>query len=215
AMKPSDWIDEEFMDDPNDVKPSDWDNEPEKIVDASATKPEDWDDDEDGTWEAPLIDNPAFKGEWKSKRIPNPAFKGPWVHPHISNPDFVERKDVHARDSIGFVGIEVWQVKAGTLFSDFILADTLAEVEQFYNERVIDKEGEQSAKKAFDQAQEEEEKEANKEQCKKKQNNKPRGNSLDNNRIDEKGNLFFFLNGVLVLFLILFCKIKKKEKGGK
>jgi calreticulin len=68
AKKPSDWVDEEHMDDPSDVKPSDWDDESEKIADAEATKPEDWDDEEDGAWEAPLIDNPKYKGEWRAKK---------------------------------------------------------------------------------------------------------------------------------------------------
>lgn len=49
-------------------KPEDWDNEPEKITDPDATKPDDWDDEEDGQWEAPLIDNPEYKGEWKPKK---------------------------------------------------------------------------------------------------------------------------------------------------
>jgi len=97
-----------------------------------------------------LIDNPKYKGEWKAKRIQNPAFKGAWVHPEIDNPDYVEQKDVYKRGSIGYVGIEIWQVKAGTLFSDFILTDDVAEAEKFAKERSVNKEEEEKAKKAFD-----------------------------------------------------------------
>jgi len=140
------------MDDPNDVKPSHWDDEPEKIPDAEATKPEDWDDEEDGQWEAPLIDNPKYKGEWKAKRIKNPAYKGPWIHPEIDNPDYVEQEDVYKRGPIGYVGIEVWQVKAGTLFSDFILTDNVSEAEKFAKERPVDKDAEEKVQKAFDEA---------------------------------------------------------------
>jgi len=104
------------MDDPTDTKPSDWDNEPERIVDPDATKPEDWDDEEDGAWEAPLIDNPKYKGEWKPKRIKNPDYKGPWNHPEIDNPEYVEHRDVYKRGTLGYFGIEIWQVKAGTVF---------------------------------------------------------------------------------------------------
>merc|ERR1719420_413837 len=49
--------------DPDDKKPEDWTDE-SMIDDAAAKKPDDWDDDEDGEWEAPMKDNPDFKGEW-------------------------------------------------------------------------------------------------------------------------------------------------------
>jgi len=152
AKKPSDWVDEEMIDDPNDVRPSDWDDEPEKISDPDATKPSDWDDEEDGEWEAPLIDNPKFKGEWRAKQIKNPEFKGPWIHPEIPNPEFVEQVGVYKRGPVGYVGIEVWQVKAGTLFSDFIVTDSVSEAEKFEKDRKAKKDDEEKAKKKFDDA---------------------------------------------------------------
>merc|ERR1711865_961077 len=39
---------------------------PKQINDPAASKPEDWDDEDDGEWEAPMIDNPEYKGEWKA-----------------------------------------------------------------------------------------------------------------------------------------------------
>jgi len=152
AKKPSDWVDNELMDDPDDKKPSDWDDEPEKIVDPDATKPEDWDDEEDGTWEAPLIDNPKYKGQWKPKRIKNPQYKGPWVHPEIDNPDYVEHNDVHKRGPLSYVGIEIWQVKSGTVFSDFIVADNVEDVESFLKSRNVSKDKEEAAKSAHEAA---------------------------------------------------------------
>merc|ERR1711972_434109 len=59
--------------DPEDKKPDDWVEE-KRIVDPDATKPDDWDDEEDGEWEAPMKDNPAYKGDWYVKRISNPAY---------------------------------------------------------------------------------------------------------------------------------------------
>ena len=56
--KPSDWVDEEMMDDPEDKKPEGYDDIPKEIADPEATKPDDWDDEDDGEWEAPMIDNP-------------------------------------------------------------------------------------------------------------------------------------------------------------
>jgi len=78
-----------------------------------------------------MIPNPEYKGEWKAKQIPNPAFKGKWVHPEIPNPDYTEDKEVYVQKSIGYVGIELWQVKAGTLFDNIIVTDSIEEAESF------------------------------------------------------------------------------------
>merc|ERR1712048_1466773 len=59
--KPDDWTDDSMIDDPEDKKPDDWVTE-KRIVDSEAKKPDDWDDEEDGEWEAPMKDNPEFKG---------------------------------------------------------------------------------------------------------------------------------------------------------
>ena len=56
------WDEREEIPDPDATKPEDWDK-PEHIADPDATKPDDWDDDMDGEWEAPMVDNPDFKGE--------------------------------------------------------------------------------------------------------------------------------------------------------
>jgi len=134
ASKPSDWVDSAMIDDPTDTKPADYDKTPEKIPDPDAEKPEDWDDEGDGQWEAPMIPNPEFKGPWKAKQIPNPAYKGPWVHPEIPNPDYYSDDNVYAFDDIGAVGIEIWQVKAGTIFDNIIVTDSVEEAQAFMKE---------------------------------------------------------------------------------
>jgi len=157
--KPEDWVDDEEIDDPEAEKPEDWGNEPEMIADPDSSKPDDWDDEEDGEWQAPMIDNPEFKGEWKAPKIPNPEYKGEWVHPEIDNPDYVEAVDVWKRGPVGYIGVEVWQVKSGTVFSDFILTDSVEEAEQFMNERKTNEDDEKEAKKAYDEAKKEAEEE--------------------------------------------------------
>lgn len=127
--KPADWVDDAMMDDPTDSKPADWDSVPEMIADPDATKPDDWDDELDGAWEAPLIDNPAFKGAWKPKRIANPAYKGAWVHPMIPNPDYKADPNLYHFSDIGGVGLEIWQVTAGTIFDNVLVTDSVAEAE--------------------------------------------------------------------------------------
>merc|ERR550537_1112458 len=132
--KASDWVDETMIDDPDDKKPDDW-VEIKQIPDPDAEKPEDWDDEMDGEWEAPQIENPAYKGEWEApqidnpdykgewspKRIDNPAYKGEWEHPLIPNPDFVDDDTVGQYSDFGRVGIDIWQVKSGTIFDDIVV----------------------------------------------------------------------------------------------
>jgi calreticulin len=131
AKKPSDWVDSPKMDDPSDTKPADWDSIPKQIPDPDAEKPSDWSDDADGEWEAPMIPNPEYKGEWKPRQIDNPAYKGPWKHPEIPNPDYVEKTDLYKYEDFGGIGIDIWQVKSGTLFDNIIIADSVSEVEAF------------------------------------------------------------------------------------
>ena len=63
--KPDDWVDEKKIPDPAAKKPDGYDDIPPEIPDPEAEKPEDWDDEEDGAWEAPLVDNPDYKGKHK------------------------------------------------------------------------------------------------------------------------------------------------------
>jgi len=148
--KPADWVDDAMMDDPEDKKPADWDSIPAEIADPEAKKPEDWDDDLDGTWEAPKIPNPEYKGVWRAKRISNPAYKGPWVHPQIDNPEYKPDATLYSFDSHAFLGIEIWQVKAGTIFDNFLVTDDLnAALEKAKALNAV-REGEKAAKKAAD-----------------------------------------------------------------
>merc|ERR1711959_81061 len=121
--KPKDWVDEAEIDDPTDKKPDGYDDIPAKIADPKAKKPDDWDDESDGAWEAPQIDNPAFKGAWKAKRIKNPAYKGIWEAKLIANPKYVADDNLYKYANFGNVGIDVWQVKSGTIFDNILITD--------------------------------------------------------------------------------------------
>ena len=116
------------------------------------TFPSPADDEEDGTWEVPEIDNPAYKGAWHAKRIPNPAYKGPWVQKDIPNPEYKEDKDIyHVCAPCTAVGFELWQVKSGTIFDDIIVTDSLAEAQAFAAE-TFDKKAPKE-KEAFEAAE--------------------------------------------------------------
>ena len=58
------------------------------------------------------------------------------MHPQIDNPDFKDDAKVHAVCGAGCsgVGIELWQVQAGSIFDDVIVTDSLAEAEAFAKE---------------------------------------------------------------------------------
>jgi calreticulin len=128
--KPSDWVDDSMMDDPEDKKPDDWADE-KRIVDDEAKKPDDWDDEEDGEWEAPMKDNPAYKGEWNVKRISNPAYKGVWEPKKIANPEYKDDDTLYKYDDFSFIGFDLWQVKGGTIFDNVIITDDKAEADAF------------------------------------------------------------------------------------
>jgi calreticulin len=153
--KPEDWVDETQIDDPEDVKPEGYDAIQAEIDDPEAAKPADWDDELDGEWEAPKVPNPEFKGPWRPKRIANPAYKGPWVHPLIANPKYVADDTIYKFTSNAAVGIEIWQVKAGSIYGNILVTDDV-ELAKKEAEAVLARvEGEKAA-----EAKEEEEEKA-------------------------------------------------------
>merc|ERR1712113_1366583 len=115
-------------------------------------KPDDWDDEEDGEWEAPMKDNPAFKGEWTAKRISNPAYKGFWEAKKIANPEYEDDDAVYKFDDLGFVGFDLWQVKGGTIFDNIIITDDKAEADVFAEKWKALNKLEKSKKKEEDDA---------------------------------------------------------------
>jgi len=152
VSKPSDWVDEAKIDDPEDEKPEGWDDIPKQIADPEAEKPDDWDDDSDGDWEAPMIDNPDYQGEWHAKKIDNPDYKGVWVHPEIDNPEYAEDPNLYAYDSFGAIGLDLWQVKAGSIFDNIFIGDNVEEAEAFLAETWG--KTHEAEKKMFDEAEE-------------------------------------------------------------
>jgi calreticulin len=174
--KPSDWVDERTIDDPNDKKPEGWDDIAAEILDPAAKKPEDWDDELDGEWEAPKIANPEYKGPWSPKKIENPAYKGEWEHPLIDNPDYKPNPNLYAYDTFGLIGLDLWQVKSGSIFSNFILADNYDDVKASIELVNQAREAEKKAKEAKDEEErkkrEEEEKAKKAEEDSKKDDTK-------------------------------------------
>merc|ERR1712107_937079 len=155
--KPSDWVEDSMMDDPEDKKPDDWVTE-KRIVDPEAKKPDDWDDDDDGEWEPPMKDNPAYKGDWSVKRISNPAYKGFWEAKKIDNPEYEDDNSVYKHADFGFIGFDLWQVKGGTIFDNVIICDDKAEADTFAAKWKALSEHEKAEKKKEEESKKEDDK---------------------------------------------------------
>lgn len=153
VSKPSDWVDTKQMEDPEDVKPEDYD-QPQTIVDPEAEEPEDWDAEDDGEWEAPMIPNPDYKGPWRAKMVDNPDYKGEWEHPMVDNPEYVQESEAHKRGVLQYVGLEVWQVKAGTIFDNVMVTDDKDLAEKARSKIIAGFEAEKAAHEAHKKANE-------------------------------------------------------------
>merc|ERR1712012_906266 len=70
-------------------------------------------------------------GDWKAKRISNPEYKGVWEAKKIDNPEFVDDDAVYKYADFGFIGFDLWQVKAETIFDNIIITDDVAEADSF------------------------------------------------------------------------------------
>ncbi|KAG2618239.1 hypothetical protein PVAP13_3NG258256 [Panicum virgatum] len=135
---------------------------PKKIKDPEAKKPEDWDDKEyipDPEDKKPevYIPNPEYKGPWKQKKIKNPNYQGKWKAPMIDNPDFKDDPYIYAFDSLKYIGIELWQVKSGTLFDNIIITDDPALAKKFAEDTWA--KHKEAEKAAFDEAEKKKEEE--------------------------------------------------------
>ncbi|XP_076441189.1 calreticulin-like [Babylonia areolata] len=120
--KPDDWDDREMIEDPWVKKPADFEK-PREIPDPDARKPRDWDDEKQGEWKAPMISNPDYEGEWRQPQIKNPNYMGEWVGKEIDNPDYAPDDKLYVYPDIGAVGIDIWQVKGGSVFDNILITD--------------------------------------------------------------------------------------------
>merc|ERR1711966_572656 len=124
----------------------------------------DWDDEDDGEWEAPMKDNPAYKGDWEAKKI--------------DNPEYEDDNSVYKFDAFGFIGFDLWQVKGGTIFDNVIVCDDKAEADAFVAKWKAVSEIEKAGKK-----KEEEEKKAEEE---KKKDEEKKDEDDDDDAADDK-----------------------------
>uniref|UniRef100_A0A0D6R337 Calreticulin n=1 Tax=Araucaria cunninghamii TaxID=56994 RepID=A0A0D6R337_ARACU len=180
AKRPKDWDDREYIEDPNDTKPEGYDSIPKEIPDPKAKEPDNWDEDEDGVWKRPKIPNPKYKGPWKPKRIKNPNYKGKWKTPWIDNPEFEDDPDLYVMKPLKYVGIEVWQVKAGSVFDNILICDDPEYARQVAEETWG--KNREAEKEAFDEAEKKRQKEEEEEAERARQEGERRRRERDRDR---------------------------------
>ncbi|PHT49183.1 Calreticulin [Capsicum baccatum] len=157
GVEPADWEEREYIDDPNQIKPEvvhsvqmGYDSIPREIPDPKAKKPDHWDEEEDGIWRPPKVPNPAYKGPRKRKKVKNPNYKGKWKTPWIDNPEFEDDPDLYVLRPTKYVGIEIWQVKAGSVFDNILICDDPDYAKKVIEEVFVHREAE---KEAFEEAE--------------------------------------------------------------
>ena len=74
-----------------------------------------------GTWKAPTVKNPKYKGIWKRPTIKNPLYKGVWAAKKIPNPDYYEDLHPHNFEPIEAIGFEIWTMSEGITFDNIYL----------------------------------------------------------------------------------------------
>merc|ERR1711981_438500 len=109
-------------------------------------------------------------------------YEGPWVHPEVDNPDFVEDDELYMYESFGVVGIDIWQVKAGSVFDNIILTDSLEEAQEFMKETYT--KNKDAEKEMFDKA--EEDRRAKEEEERKKEEEERKAREAEEEDEDEE-----------------------------
>lgn len=153
AVKPHDWVDAPRMLDPNQVDPNPpntWSTyrDPNDIKPVGAGP----------GWKPKTIPNPLYI-PYDAIYIPNPDFIGFWEPEMIPNPSYIDlKKDATLgllEDSV-WLGIEVWQVKSGTIFNHFVVTDSVEEAESYAQEHFVAmREKELKSKRDIDRLQDE------------------------------------------------------------
>merc|ERR1712167_198633 len=88
----------------------------------------------------------------KAKRIKNPAYKGVWEAKMIDNPKYAADDKLYSYPKFSTVGIDVWQVKSGTIFDNILLTDDV-EYAKAHGEKTwkAGKDAEKAAKEKADE----------------------------------------------------------------
>ncbi|XP_074194093.1 calreticulin-3 isoform X3 [Rhinolophus sinicus] len=105
-------------------KPQDWEKH---FLDAGASKPSDWNSELDGDWPAVMLQKPPYQDGLKPEGIE----KDVWLHQKMKNTNYLTEYDLSEFENIGAIGLELWQVRSGTIFDNFLITDDEEYAENF------------------------------------------------------------------------------------
>ncbi|RKP19681.1 alkaline phosphatase-like protein [Rozella allomycis CSF55] len=109
-------------------------------------QPDDWNEEEDGKWEAPLVENPKCNsgkcGVWQRRKISNPNYRGKWKRPLISNPNYkgkwspkkIPNPEYFEDDKIYKFTPMVTFMHNDILFDNIFISDSIQDAEKFSDE---------------------------------------------------------------------------------
>ncbi|XP_051025640.1 calreticulin-3 [Acomys russatus] len=85
------------------------------FLDAGASKPSDWNSELDGDW----LQKPPYEDGLKAKGIDRDV----WLHQKMKPASYLTQYDLSEFENIGVIGLELWQVRSGTIFDNFLITD--------------------------------------------------------------------------------------------
>ncbi|XP_012519035.1 PREDICTED: calreticulin-3 [Propithecus coquereli] len=106
------------------IRCKDWEKH---FLDASASKPSDWNAELDGDWQAAMLQKPPYHDGLKPEGID----KDIWLHQKMKSTNYLTQYDLSEFENIGAIGLELWQVRSGTIFDNFLITDDEGYAEHF------------------------------------------------------------------------------------
>ncbi|XP_004715512.1 calreticulin-3 [Echinops telfairi] len=107
-----------------DGQTQDWEKH---FLDAGTSKPSDWNSELDGDWPGPMLQKPPYQDGLQPKGIN----KDMWLHQELTSTSYLSAYDLSEFENIGAIGLELWQVRSGTIFDNFLITDDEEYAERF------------------------------------------------------------------------------------
>ncbi|XP_048198660.1 calreticulin-3 isoform X1 [Perognathus longimembris pacificus] len=87
------------------------------FLDTSA--PSDWNSELDGDWQAAMLQKPPYQDGLRAEGIDQDV----WLHQKMQSASYLLQHDLSEFENIGAIGLELWQVRSGTIFDNFLITD--------------------------------------------------------------------------------------------
>lgn len=85
------------------------------FLDAGASKPSDWNAELDGDW----LQKPPYQDGLRAEGMEQDV----WLHQKMGHSSCLTQYDLTEFENIGAIGLDLWQVRSGTIFDNFLITD--------------------------------------------------------------------------------------------